>query len=132
MKPAGALLLVLLMATAALGEAPPEQDYMLYCMGCHQRDGSGSYERVPPLRGADRFLDVPEGRAYLVRVPGVAHSALSDARLAALLNWVLSEFGTTEFRPYTAEEVGPLREDPYINASAARKAVLRRLAESNK
>ena len=132
MKLLVALLLVMLTATIVLGEVPPEQDYMLYCMGCHQRDGSGWSESVPPLRGVDRFLQVPEGREYLVRVPGVAHAGLSDERLAALLNWVLAEFGTSQFRPYTAEEVGPLRVNAFIDAVAARKAVLRRLTESNK
>ena len=130
MKLLVALLLVMLTATTGLGEAPPEQDYMLYCMGCHQRDGSGWSERVPPLRGVDRFLRVPEGREFLVRVPGVAHSGLSNERLAALMNWVLAEFGTSRFRPYTAEEVGPLRANAFINAAATRKVVLRRLAES--
>ena len=132
MKAFAALMLVLLTAGTALGEAPPEQDYMLYCMGCHQQGGAGWAGRVPPLRGVDRFLGVPEGRAYLVRVPGVAHAGLSDARLATLLNWVLTAFGTSEFRPYTAEEVAPLRANSFLNATAARKAVLRRLAESGK
>lgn len=120
-----AVLLLLLAAGPALAEAPPEQDYMLYCMGCHQRDGAGWPGRVPSLRGADRFLRVPGGRAYLVRVPGVAQAGLPDARLAALLNWVLTRFGSSAFTPYTAAEVAPLRADPFLNAAAARRALLR-------
>jgi hypothetical protein len=123
MKLPAALLLVLLTATPTRSEPPPEQDFMLYCMGCHQRDGSGLSGRVPSLRSADRFLRPPGGRAYLVRVPGVANAALSNARLAALLNWVLAEFGDSEFRHYTAQEVGPLRAKPFINPAAARKTV---------
>lgn len=134
-----ALLLVLAAATAARADAgqeaapqgaPPAQDYMLYCMGCHLREGTGLGDRVPPLRGVDRFLDVPEGRTYLVRVPGVANAGLSDQRLAALLNWVLGEFGAGPFEPYTEEEVAPLRKNPFLNASAAREELLRRLAGS--
>ncbi len=148
MKPLAALILVLLLAAPARGEsathdeppagksptraeAPPLQDYMLYSMGCHQRDGAGFEDRVPPLRGVDRFLQVPEGRAYLVRVPGVAHAGLSNRRLADLLNWVLAEFGTSAFEPSTEAEVGPLRSDSFLNPAAARKALLQRLAESN-
>jgi len=123
MKLPAALLLVVLTATTTWSKPPPEQDFMLYCMGCHQRDGSGLSGRVPSLRGADRFLRPAGGRAYLVRVPGVANAGLSNERLAALLNWVLAEFGGSEFRHYTAEEVGPLRAKPFINPAAARKAV---------
>ena len=130
MKTLAAFLVVTLVAlagTAARGEPPPEQDYALYCMGCHQRDGAGFSGRVPPLRDVDRLLRVPDGRAYLVRVPGVAHASLSNERLAILLNWVLTEFGTSGFPPYTAKEVGPLRTKSFINAAAARRALVLRL-----
>ena len=51
-----------------------------------------------------------------MRVPGSAVSALNDADLAEVLNWILLEFGgdsvAVPFQPYTAEEVGSLRSDP--------------------
>ncbi len=126
MKPLFALLAVLIVAFVATAApaASPEQDYMLNCMGCHQADGFGSPGRVPPLVGIDRFLASPEGRAYLIRVPGVAHAGLSDRRLAALLNWTITRFGRARFRQYTTEEVAPLRKRPFLNAMAARRDIV--------
>lgn len=70
-----------------------EQDYVLHCMGCHQRDGSGLPPSVPDFRGRiGDFLAIPGGREYLIQVPGVAQAPLDDARLAALLNWMLAQF----------------------------------------
>ena len=63
-----------------------------------------------------RFLAVPGGREYLVRVPGVATAVLTDAQLAELLNWTLYRFDAAHvparFQPYTATEVGALRRQP--------------------
>lgn len=87
-------------------------DYMLNCMGCHQREGSGVEGKVPTLVGMDRHLDSPRGREYLIRVPGVAQSGLSDSRLAVLMNWALVEFGSGDFDPYTEREVARWRANP--------------------
>src|SRR5262245_58917235 len=76
---------------AAAAAAPPAEDYLLHCSGCHGQSGAGVPGVVPPLSGLSSFLASPEGRAYLVRVPGVAQSSLDDERLAALLNWVMRE-----------------------------------------
>jgi cytochrome c553 len=87
-------------------------DYMLNCMGCHQRDGAGVEGRVPSLLGLDRYLRSTRGREYLARVPGVAQVGLSNQRLAALLNWTLAQFGNGPFESYTPSEIGPLRARP--------------------
>ncbi|MCW5624806.1 MAG: cytochrome C [Burkholderiales bacterium] len=83
------------------------------CQGCHGHEGF-SVTEVPRLR--DRvgfFTHTPEGRAYLVQVPNVLQSHLSDARLAAMLNWMLARYSRDQliapFEPYTAEEVQMLR-----------------------
>ena len=82
---------------------------------------------VPPLSGLAPFLATPEGRAYLVRVPGVAQASLEDDRLAALLNWVMSEMSGTAPEPaYEALEVHELRGAPLRDAPAERRAVLER------
>lgn len=104
----------------ALGVYDAEQahvDYMLECQGCHRPDGSGDDQSSPPLHGmVARFLAVPGGREFLGRVPGVATANLDDARLANLLNWTLYRFDSEHvpgtFRPYTAAELGKLRQDP--------------------
>ena len=115
-----------LAATAAAAPEPAE-DYVLHCSGCHQQSGAGVPGVVPSLSGLAPFLATPEGRAYLVRVPGVAQAALDDERLAALLNWVMREMsGKAPDPAYDAQEVHALRADPLRDAPAARNAVLER------
>ncbi len=104
--------------------------YMLECQGCHLADGSGAPGRVPALRGSvASFLRVPAGREYLVRVPGSAQSPLSDAELAAALNWLLREYGPRQaledFEPYTAAEVAQHRVRPLIDAGKVREQLIR-------
>jgi len=99
-------------------------DYVLNCAGCHKFDGSGS-ARVPVLTEMGRLQALPGGREYLVRVPGVAQAPLSDARLAALLNWLITELGTGGASPpYDAAEVGTLRAAPLRDPIAARAALV--------
>lgn len=110
----------------------PQVDYMLQCQGCHRADGSGSAGAVPDLRGSlRRFLAVPGGREYLVRVPGAAQAPLADARLAALLDWMIREFdppGPGErLDPYAADEVARLRARPYAAVEPVRRDLLRRI-----
>ena len=88
----------------------PAVNYALNCQGCHLADGSATPDLVPPLQGSvGRLVHVPEGRAYLVRLPNVASTTLSDAETAELLNWVVERFGAgerpREFAPFTAAEV---------------------------
>ncbi|MBJ7408785.1 MAG: cytochrome C [Phenylobacterium sp.] len=102
------------------GVANAEQartDYILKCQGCHRPDGNGDPRSNPPLRGTVAgFLAVSGGREYLGRVPGVAMTDLDDGRLADLLNWTLRRFDPdnlpTDFKPYTAAEIGHLRRAP--------------------
>jgi len=113
---------------AAHAARPPDQDYALECRGCHGARGEGT-PTVPSLAGAARFLATPRGRAYLVRVPGVASSQLSDARIAALLNWVLRELATdppapARFAPFSEREVAAARARKLLDPSAERAAVL--------
>ena len=59
----------------------------------------------------------------------MAQSPLSDADLAALLNWLIGEFGEKRtpdgFVPYTGDEVAAYRVDPIVDVSAAREALVR-------
>ena len=123
---------VALLAAATARAADPRVDYMIQCQGCHLADGSGAPGAVPDLRGSlGRFLGVPGGREYLVRVPGAAQSSLSDERLAALLDWMIREFGPAEaaaqLEPYRAEEVARWRADPYVEVQTVRRDLLRRI-----
>jgi mono/diheme cytochrome c family protein len=127
-----ALLLAALAGAAGAAQAyGPATNYAIHCQGCHLADGSETPGKVPALAGSlARFLRHPRGRAYLVRVPGVANAPLSDAELAALLDWTLRRFDGAslppDFAPYTAEEVGRLRRDPLLDVNAERAEILRR------
>ncbi len=111
--------------TAAM--ADPESDYVLHCQGCHGPDGGGSVDGAPPFRGnLARFARTERGRAYLLRVPGVAHAELDDEHMAALLNWILSRFdpGASDVRPFTVEEVRAGRREPLLSVPSARSRAL--------
>jgi mono/diheme cytochrome c family protein len=114
-------------------QADPFTDYILHCRGCHRPDGSGVAGAAPSFRGQlGKFLWVPGGREYLMRVPGTAQSELSDARTAALLNWMLHEFSAeeipTDFVPFSEEEVAHYRRPPLTDAAARRRQLLQAIA----
>jgi len=117
---------------AATGDASPAQDYMLNCMGCHGTEAQGIPGRVPPLAGSlSLFMRSAEGRNYLLRVPGAANSSLSDAELAAVLNWLAATYGVANGpapAPFTVEEVTRTRHEPLADVKNTRQAVVRQLA----
>ncbi len=90
--------------------------YRLHCSGCHGIEGAGSkVGRIPPFVGiVGHFASTPEGRLYLVRVPGVANAGLSDVDTARMLNYVLQTWGNAEMPrdapEFTAEEVHGFRD----------------------
>jgi mono/diheme cytochrome c family protein len=90
------------------------QLYATNCQGCHGEFGSSAAE-IPTLAGrVGYFTRIPEGRRYLVQVPNVALNANSDTDIAAVLNWLLVTYSRAQlppdFQPYTASEVGELRQ----------------------
>jgi cytochrome c553 len=125
---------VLALGFARTATASPAQDYMLYCMGCHGAQAQGVPGKIPPLAGAlARFMRTPEGRDYVLRVPGAANSALSDARLAAVLNWLAETYALPAEpppAPFSTEEVTRTRHTPLADVQARRREVVRALAAS--
>jgi len=136
-------LLILLAVSACqaslAAEKPPGRSvqtlWMLNCQGCHRADGSGAGSEVPAMPGiVARFLTVPGGREFLIRVPGVATSPLDDRSLALLVNWMLARFDPGhipgDFTPFTAEEVSGFRAmGPYgQNIGAIRLELLQSFA----
>ncbi|HUA35528.1 MAG TPA: cytochrome c [Candidatus Binataceae bacterium] len=113
MKRIAAMLALVMFAPAIANADPPAQLYMLNCWGCHRPQGEGIPGTAPPLRGVADFLKVPGGRQYLIEVPGVSQSALSDEQVADVMNWILRSFSKdrlpADFKPYTAEEVKQYR-----------------------
>lgn len=106
----------------------PAVNYMTQCQGCHLPDGSGRLGQVPSFKGQLRhFLASEEGRSFLVQVPGSANARLSDADLAAVLNWMvatMSPAGAGRFVPYQAGEVGRYRMVKLDSIPARRAAIV--------
>jgi len=112
---------LLLAPTVAYAEPPlpnlttPQSDYVEHCSGCHGMQGNSAPAEIPVLR--DRvgyFMCTKEGREYLIRLPNVAYSAISDnQQLADMMNFVVFGLGGSsaprDARPFTAAEVARLR-----------------------
>ncbi len=105
--------------------------YLLNCWGCHGSHGEGIKGTAPPLTGLGDFLKADGGRAYIIEVPGVSLSALNDAQVATVMNWVLDQMGKDhlprDFTPYTAEEVHRYRAVRLAELSKTRRAILDQL-----
>ncbi|HEX9772005.1 MAG TPA: cytochrome c [Steroidobacteraceae bacterium] len=132
MRPTFRLMIIGLLGVAGVAHADDErahQNYLLHCMGCHTESGVGLPGKVPSLRGTlARLADDPDGRSYVLRVPGVTQSTLEPARLAEVLNWAMREFSDTDLvasvQPFTAAEVAAARDRPLLEVTATRQKVL--------
>ena len=124
------LLALLALGLPLLAQADsPRVNYILHCQGCHLPDGAGTPGKVPPLKNhVSKFLHAPGGREYLMKIPGVAYSTLSDAEVAEVLNWMLLELSPAQlppdFEPYTAAEVARHRHQPLVEVWTPRAARL--------
>ena len=103
--------------------------YMLSCAGCHGFDGAGSKRsNVPDMRRLGLFLRVPGGRDFIIKVPGVMGSGLSDAQVAEVTNWVLAgmarESVPAATSPYSAEEVRRARASAPVDVMKARGEIV--------
>ena len=111
-----ALTLAMLLLSAVVDAADDAQaKYLLHCRGCHLANGTGVPPDVPTLVDEiGRLVATPVGREYVVRVPGVSQSALSDEGLASVLNWILETFNAdtlpADFRPYSIGEIAEARK----------------------
>lgn len=125
-----------LAAAAAPDDARARLQYLRYCSGCHLADGSGAPAKgIPSMRGQlGRFLGAPGGREFIVQVPGVMNSPLSDRDIAALMNWLLPTMAVdsraTEATPYDAEEIGRLRRTRPADVLATRARLVESMRES--
>ncbi len=127
-----ALALVLAAAWGNGAAAQGDKLFVKHCQACHQPNGRGLPGIYPPLVGhIGQFLRVPEGRPYLVRAVAFGlwgvmvvegrpyrgfmppQTKLSDAQIAAVLNYVLRDLEPdppADFTPYTAAEVADYRQ----------------------
>jgi len=123
-----AVALIAAMPVAAAERSAPV-NYVLRCVGCHLQDGTGL-----PAAGIPDFVEKvgvfggsEEGRRYLLHVPGVINSGLSDKETAALLNYIMDTYAGVSmpesFVPFTADEVGTLKAQNVGNVVAYRRKI---------
>jgi hypothetical protein len=117
-------------AVNAAGSYGAAVNYQLQCMGCHRADGSGEAGRVPSVRRSLALLStIPEGRDFVIRVPGVAQSPLSNEETAALLNWMLKNLSDLQIpagvADYSAAEVQRSRGSPLAEVKTLRARLLK-------
>ncbi len=103
--------------------------YVLHCAGCHGADGAGSPTGyVPDLRRLGGFLRVPEGRDFVIKVPGVMGSGLSDAQVAEVTNWILTTLANAPVPlghvPFDSAEVARARATPLVDVASQRRRIL--------
>jgi len=127
------LWLAFLLFGAAAVDAGARTDYLLHCMGCHLADGSGTPPGVPALKGrVGYYLQIPDGRNYLMQVPGVANAPLNDAALATVLNWMVDTFAQDSappaWLPFSEAEVARHRLNAPADIDAWRHKLSREIA----
>jgi mono/diheme cytochrome c family protein len=126
--------LLLALAQAHAAERSPFVNYVLRCSGCHGADGSGHESAgVPDFRDAvGAFVADEEGRTYLLHVPGIVNSSLTDAEIAAVLNYVMDQWAGTSLRPefvhFTPQEAAERRARPVSDVVLLRRRVVARLS----
>jgi mono/diheme cytochrome c family protein len=91
-------------------EALGASSYQRNCAACHARDGRG-WDQYPGVGHTGRLFAAPGGREYVVdlhlyglasprwRVPMPRMGHIPDVELAALLNYVLNNFGNERDLP---------------------------------
>ncbi|WP_250890248.1 cytochrome C [Sphingobium nicotianae] len=109
-------------------------DYIENCGGCHGVDGRSAPAQLPELQGrVGYFMCTPDSRAYLIRLPNIAHSRITDnQQLADLVNYVIFGIGGTSAprgtKPFTEAEVAHERQ--FALSSVSLKAERARHVES--
>lgn len=107
-------------------------NYLLRCSGCHDQDGSGLPKAgIPALPGyIDAFAGDEQGRTYIVHVPGVASTGLNNAEIAAVLNYVIDQWGDpSRIKPFTEAEVERRKAEPVSDVVAYRRDIVARLKD---
>jgi len=107
-------------------QADARANYLLHCGGCHLPNGTGAPPDVPSLvETLGPIVASPEGRAYVMRVPGASQAPLDDRQLAQVMNWVLATFNKKtlpkDFRPLEPEEATAARQHVLADPVSYRK-----------
>lgn len=100
-------------------------------------EGAGSLPGgIPDFRDyVAAFSYLPDGRRYVMQVPGVVSSKLSDGATADVMNYVMTRWGgrslRQEFVPFTAIEVAQLRQDEITDVVQFRRELVKNMAARN-
>lgn len=112
----------------------PRSDYILRCAGCHGMEGRGTEAGgIPGFPGSIATIaGDDEGRTYMLHVPGVVGASLSNAEIAAVLNYILAQWGEPGVPPFTAAEVTRRRAVPVADVVGLRNQIADRLMAGGK
>ena len=127
------------LALAAVGAfaRDAQTNYILHCQGCHTATGAGLEGKVPDLRPTIvPMAMMSAGRRYLIQVPGVAQSNLSDMEVASVLNWMMRNLANQKdiagVEAFTQAEVTKYRSSRLIDVRATREKLLGRIAANGR
>lgn len=107
-----------------------QSDYVEHCGGCHGIGGDAAPADLPTLKGrVGWFMCLPEGRNYLIRLPNIARSRITDNdQLADLLNFMVFGLGggsaPAGAKPFTGAEVAATRTSPFTSVSLVQTRAL--------
>ncbi|MEY8830131.1 cytochrome c [Sedimentitalea sp. XS_ASV28] len=110
----------------------PHANYLLYCSGCHRQDGAGAIEGgIPAFQDSVGYIaGIETGRTYIMHVPGVISTNMSDADVAGVLNYILDRWGEEGGADFSAEEVTRRRALPVADVVVYRRQVVKELKEA--
>lgn len=100
-----------------------QTDYVEHCGGCHGIKGNAAPADLPNLQGrVGWFMCLPEGRDYLMRLPNIARSRITDnEQLADLMNFMVFGLGGKSTpagaRPFAPAEVAEGRTRAFTSVS---------------
>ncbi|MGH7906204.1 MAG: c-type cytochrome [Candidatus Binataceae bacterium] len=119
-------------AAPALAGEKPRELYLENCYACHHEPTSKGFAGgVPSMSTLGYFLNVPGGRAYLLRAPNMDVSAVSDPQLASVLNWLMITYNKKvlpkNFKPFTAAEIAKYRPHPLTVVTPVREALVKEI-----
>lgn len=121
----------LFLPAVSWADRTPQANYILRCAGCHALDGTGHIPGgIPPFPGfISHIVNDDDGRTYVMHVPGVVASSLSDNEIAAVLNYVAERWGGVPFVPFDAEEVARRKLVPVKDLVAFRRELVSKLGK---
>ena len=109
------LAVLALSAGAARAEEDGKAWFLKRCAACHQSEGQGRPEQIPPLVNSPFLLDDDPGRVARLILTGKAgmpefHMFLADEQIAAILTYARSSWGN-KAGPITTEIVAEQRKE---------------------